>query len=752
MFKACSFVTVWLPTGMFTQPLLLMLILLCPISTSAQVQNLFEYSLEEILQLRLTVASLTSVEAKRIPASVTFIDQQDIINTGARRLDELFDILVPNLQVVRHNYGPQHVGMRGVITDRENTYLFIVNGKTMNQKSKLGVSMERDLPMLGDIRKIEIIRGPGSSVFGPGALSGVVNITTFSGADIDGSEVIVKQGAIEQFTSVEIKHSMQLGADKSLLLYYGITDYAGASDTHTPHVVSVNTTFNGEPYLQAGEPVPYALPNDRGSSLGKPKHKLHLQFDGGTDDATRVSTWLRYTKGGDQVANEHSKDNEDFSRGLGRFREPAYQHLTAYIEASTQLTNDDELFFNLSYDVVDSDITHNVYAQGVFAPEDQRLTSYREDEAVAKFIYKKEIMDVKSALGVEATHDILGQKGIGNPDIDASEDGIFPDGSRRRPAELLADGQWSVSSYAYFGELQWQMASAWTVFAGARYDKHDYTDWFFSPRLSLIYAHSDDQIWKTLYNKSVKTAGEFDLRRAHVDGGQAVEESLESLEVTYSNTQLEQFTYKAALFVQEVEFWSFSGVVFDDDGVKLSDGFNQPVGIVSMWGGEFELVYENDGHKLLLNHSYSKLIDIKDANSSQYITAKAYGYGDDLNTWSNHISKIFYTWQMLSTWSFTASARVYWGFQGGEDWGDYNNAEGDGPRYGYEEKGEAFSGNYFVNLGLHKAVSNQLDIRFNAYNALGWIDKDYNKRNYIKRSSDYRVEAASVALDVSYRF
>ena len=45
-----------------------------------------------------------------------------------------------------------------------------------------------------------------------------------------------------------------------------------------------------------------------------------------------------------------------------------------------------------------------------------------------------------------------------------------------------------------------------------------------------------------------------------------------------------------------------------------------------------------------------------------------------------------------------------------------------------------------------------MTIRLNAYNILGWFDKDYNKRSYIKRFSDYRSEAASLAVEVSYRF
>jgi len=735
--------------------LLSMLISASAAAIGSEQRSLYDYSLEELIQLQITPGSLTTTDDNRIPASFTLITQQDIINTGARRLDELLDILVPNLQLVRHNYGPQHVGIRGVVNDRENTYLFVVNGKAMNEKSQRGVTMERDLPMLGDIRKIEVIRGPGSAVYGPGALSGVVNITTFSGKDFNGTEIIAKQGVIEKFTSVEIKHSMQLGdkEDTHLMLYYGITDYSGASGDDAPHVVSVDTEFNNQPYLQAGEPVPYSIPNDRGSSLGRPKHKLHLQVDSGDDEA-RLRAWLRYSKGGDQVAGEHSRDGAEFSRGNQRFVEPAYQQLTAYVEATTRLTNNDEIFFNLSYDLVDSDRNDNAYRGDSYVPEGQRFVSYREDEYAGKFIYKKEMASVKSAVGVEAAYDILGQAGIGNPDVDATIGGIFSDGRRRNPSELLADGEWSVFSYAYFGELQWMMNDDWTLFAGARYDKHDYTDYFFSPRLSLIYESSKDQTWKFLYNKSVKTAGEFDLRTAFIDGGQAVEETLESVEFAHTYTPHEALTYQTTVFAQEVEFWSFSIPSSGQGTDQVVQGRNQPVGVLSLWGGEFEFSYEQSGHKLSLSHSYSKLLDIKQSNDSQYITAQAYGYGDDLNTWSSHISKLFYRWAFDPTWMFTASARIYWGFQGAEDWADYNNEDpsGDQPRYGYDDKGSAYSGNYYVNAGLHKAISDKMDVSFNAYNVLGWVDKDYNKRNYIKRSSDYRSEAAAVAVNLSYRF
>ena len=180
-------------------------------------------------------------------------------------------------------------------------------------------------------------------------------------------------------------------------------------------------------------------------------------------------------------------------------------------------------------------------------------------------------------------------------------------------------------------------------------------------------------------------------------------------------------------------------------------GSNEPVGTFSVWGGELEVSYEKNDHLLSLSHSYTKLIDMGNADDNQYTTAESYGYGNDLNTWSNHISKIFYRWQINSKWRYTASARIYWAFPGAQDYSDYHEAEGDAARFGYDDD-TAFGGSYFVNTGLHYQATEKLTLRLNAYNILGWIDKDYNKRSYIKRFADYRSEAASVALELSYKF
>ena len=85
--------------------------------------------------------------------------------------------------------------------------LMIVNGCNMNIKGRDGGALtERHLSMLGDIKTITVIRGPGSAVHGPGVIAGSIDIETKTGADLDGFEVSGQAGAYEEFLNAEIQY------------------------------------------------------------------------------------------------------------------------------------------------------------------------------------------------------------------------------------------------------------------------------------------------------------------------------------------------------------------------------------------------------------------------------------------------------------------------------------------------------------------------------------------------------------------
>jgi len=89
-------------------------ILLLPSSSYAAGNpdvSLFELSLGELLQLTVESATLTPAPRRYVPSAITVIDKDMIKRSGARSLDELFEIYVPNFQMIRHHFIGDHVGI-----------------------------------------------------------------------------------------------------------------------------------------------------------------------------------------------------------------------------------------------------------------------------------------------------------------------------------------------------------------------------------------------------------------------------------------------------------------------------------------------------------------------------------------------------------------------------------------------------------------------------------------------------------------
>lgn len=712
-------------------------------AASDDIDRLIELSLEELLQVN--VGSLTKTETHRVPASATIISSEDITNSGARSMYELLDIMIPNLQVVNHNYGSQHIGIRGTINDRDTTYLLILNGQILNHKSKNGATSELDFPMLTDIKKITVVRGSGSAVYGPGAIAGVISIRTFDGGTLEDNELVYKQGFVENFHSYELKYKKDLaGLNKNFMIYYGFSDYDGASSKNSPYYVSSNTQFNGNDYQQAGKNVPYDIPNDKGNSAGQNKHKLYFQLNG--DD---YSAWFRFTQGGNRSVNEKGPDGAEFTRGNKRHKHNKYQQFILSFEQTLNAPLNGAFTYNVSAKTTEAGRLDDATSGDVYSPNDsfkrtaRRSQFSREDELLVRGIYSFESEYIKHVYGIEMTNDVFGKNGFTDSDVISSNSGVYPDGTFHNPDDVYKSGEWQVVTYAAFSELQWSLSDKLTVFTGIRLDKHDYTNWFTSPRVALVYSLNDEHVLKTIVNQSVKRASEIDMRIAFLDNKNAVKEKINSVEFMHETVKTNQVNYKTSVFFQEVEFWSFS------------QKENKPVGKIGTMGAEFELSYKKNNHHFSMNHSFTKLTSANDTSGNQYITAEPYGYGNDLNTWSNHITKVVYTWKFKDNWLLTSSLRAYWGFDGAKDYGDYNNEESSSSnqqRFGYDDDGEAFKGNYYLNFGVHKNISDKLTVQFNAFNVLGWADKKYNKRNYLKRFGDYRAEAAALTFNLNYTF
>ena len=282
-----------------------------------QKTDLTELSIEDLMNVEVvSTATLTKTTPRLVPAAVTTITAEQIKASGARSLFELLDIYVPNLQVIRHHWESDHMGLRGIINDRDDKYLLLVNGRIMNERTHFGALSERDLVLLSDIHHIDVVRGPGSALYGPGAVSMVINIITYNAETFQGTEVTGRMGAIEEFYSGEVKHGQKFDDnDGGLFVYAGIGKYVGASKYDAPRFSrllflrnrhdSWNPDWGPNPsalYLpsdgtKAGEPMTGQAPYNRDGAANRnlPPIKMHVQI---TRDNWDI--WARYTRGGKQ--------------------------------------------------------------------------------------------------------------------------------------------------------------------------------------------------------------------------------------------------------------------------------------------------------------------------------------------------------------------------------------------------------------------------------------------------------------------
>lgn len=172
----------------------------------------------------ISLATGSAQPISRAPAVATVITTQDIAAMGATDLDQAL-ANVPGLHVSMNNVAlhPIYV-FRGIATLNNPQVLMLVNGVPITNvfwgdRSQLWGGMP-----LENVARIEVIRGPGSALYGADAFSGVINVITKTAADIKGTEYGVRAGSFNS-RDAWIQHGGKLGVlDAAFYLGAGSTD------------------------------------------------------------------------------------------------------------------------------------------------------------------------------------------------------------------------------------------------------------------------------------------------------------------------------------------------------------------------------------------------------------------------------------------------------------------------------------------------------------------------------------------------
>jgi iron complex outermembrane recepter protein len=173
--------------------------------TASDVDDL---SLEELLDIEVTSASKKPQRAVDVPTALYVITQEDIRRSGHTSIPELLR-MVPGVNVRRSgsNWG---VGIRGDQNKFSRMLLVLVDGRSVYTPSFGGTFWDFQEMPLEDIERIEVIRGPGASIWGSNAVHGVINIIRKRATDSKGLRLSVLAGNEERLTT-SASHGGSLG-------------------------------------------------------------------------------------------------------------------------------------------------------------------------------------------------------------------------------------------------------------------------------------------------------------------------------------------------------------------------------------------------------------------------------------------------------------------------------------------------------------------------------------------------------------
>ncbi|MGL1888639.1 MAG: TonB-dependent receptor [Reichenbachiella sp.] len=713
-------------------------------TSDSEELGLFEMSLVDLLNLKVHSPSLTEVKNDLSPVPVIIISQTDIELSGARNLDELLEIYVPSFIMMYKGYSAHSLGIRGIISDRTNKVLLLVNGKIMNGRTLAGAVSERLLTMLNDIERIEVIQSPQSSLYGPGAISAVINIYTKDGkTEGPQNEIQVNQGLVDYFTNVQLRHSRKINDDLSYSVYYG-GDYAtGASQEDSPTKFTFNGIDGNGDTIISDQATTYPINNLNASYHNQPRHKAHAQID-----YKGLSTWVRYTNGGIDFAPDQisviRRDMLDSDTNSYN-----YTHLTAF----TNYKNDWGKWgvdARLSYDEFSARVQDR---PGSELRKDNRLAkSHKESELYSRLIFKYTTDKLSVGFGPAVSYETFGLPAFGGSEnewlLNPRMTGYNYDVNQSDSANAYSES-WSTVMLSGIGEVQYSLRKNINLLGGIRVDKHTYTGLMVSPRASIIWKPKANHLVRFQYSRSNRRAEDVDLRYSYLALGKKVEGDVETIDFYELSGDIG--VHKNVVIRPSVYYSNYDVVAWN-----FADTITENLGKMKYYGVELSAIYKSSKGYGKISHSYTQLIDFNllGEQARNNVSTQPYGYGDDFYNYPSHITKLFYQYSINKKMAINTSLQVTWYLQGAEDAANHNlDSLGNHPAMAISDGStKAFEPSAYLHAGYVYKFTDRLKTSFFAYNLLGLIDEDLNKRVNFQRTSHYRIQPVSFALRFDYGF
>lgn len=291
-----------------------------PASPQSDTSALKKLSLEELSQIEVTTPSKEPEKAFDTAAAVFVITGEDIRRSGATNIPEALR-LAPGVEVARIDGNHWSIGIRGFGTRLNRSVLVLMDGRTVYTTLFDGTYWEVQDTLLEDVDRIEVIRGPGGTVWGPNAVNGVINIITKSAQDTRGTFVSMGGGETDTQGFLNFRYGGGNAKGFDYRLY-------GKTFTSGPENHSDNRNFDDWRSVQSGFRMDWT-----GTSRGT----FTLQGDIYDEEAGESTEAISYTQPYSQIIDS----NALLSGGnfMGRWQRTISENNDIQVEAYYDRTN-----------------------------------------------------------------------------------------------------------------------------------------------------------------------------------------------------------------------------------------------------------------------------------------------------------------------------------------------------------------------------------------------------------------------------
>lgn len=564
----------------------------------ATQEELLSMSLDELVSLDVSIATGTPKSLRTTPGATSIITAAELESMGAQDIDEALE-MVPGLHVSHSSfiYASRYF-IRGIVSTYNPHTLLLVNG--IPQTSLFtGDRGERMVAMTGlpvsMIERIEIIRGPGSAVYGADAFAGVINIITRKAGNAPRGQATVSHGSFDTGRA-SVMQNAALGPVQALLSLA-----VGKSEGDNPVIASdlqssLDTLFGTSASLAPG-PANLAWEN------------LDIRSDLQWDDFLLRLSWRRSEGETGQGINESLDPAARFPHHHGTvdltWSDP---YRWAHWQPEIQLSYLYSDFRNPTY--------IRQYPPGAFGglfPDGM--------------LQKPELSEENARINVTALYSGLdGHRiriGAGSywGDIFKTTDAInyqlVPGNPIPQPVPLhevsdtpeafLPENQ--RTAHHVFVQDEWQLANDWELTAGIRHDDYSDIGGATNPRLALVWSPRQDLTTKLMYGEAFRPPAFFELYARNnpvaLGNPQLKPEKLKSAELALSWEPMSSLVWDLNLYTFRIhDFIDF----VDDPGSNTFTAQN--TGRIRGNGVETELRHQlRDNLQLLVNYSYQHARD-----------------------------------------------------------------------------------------------------------------------------------------------